>query len=100
MVPTNFEQVRTHLQPYRAHDDARTLSGLPVLPLLFIGRGSSAAMPLFFNETPIICQRGLCEKTDMKYERISVSQPGYHRRCRDAFTALFRMAVPPVLSST
>jgi hypothetical protein len=45
-----------------------------LLPLLFIG--SSAAMPLFFNETSI-CQRGLCEKTEMKYERISVSQPGY-----------------------
>ena len=45
-----------------------------LLPLLLIG--SSGAMPLIFNET-IICQRGLCEKTEMKYERISVSQPGY-----------------------
>lgn len=40
--------------------------------------GSSAAMPLplNFNETTI-CEGGLCEKQDMKYERILPAQPGY-----------------------
>lgn len=44
-----------------------------VLPLLL---GSAAAMPLLFNEAEI-CKGGLCEKQDMKYERIAAIQPGY-----------------------
>lgn len=46
---------------------------VPVALMLF---GTASAMPLHVNET-IICKGGLCDNPNMKYERVSVTQPGY-----------------------
>lgn len=46
------------------------------LALLLLCFGSAAGLPLLFNESTI-CAGGLCEKPNLKYERIVPSQPGY-----------------------